>query len=92
MSSFKEHWQGQARACAKGHKQLAFVDELLVGDSYYKMEGVPGKPWMGRVAVFGAARLDGRSYRNLEKRLNRAGFQIATEDTEDVYFARLRLI
>lgn len=93
MSEFVEHWHGQARKCAKGFKQLAFVNELLDGESYYIMEPVPGKPWMGKTAVYGTARLDVRSCKNLTKRLKAAGFDIIEEESTEKYIAGvLRLI
>lgn len=92
MSDFVEHWHGQARACAKGHKQLAFVNELLGGESYCILEAIPGKPWMGRVPVYGTARLEARSYKNLEKRLNQDGFQLVMSDSKVLNDTIIRLI
>lgn len=92
MSEFRQHWEAQVRACAKGHKQLAFVNELLNGDSYFRMEPVPGRPWMGPVPMFGECRLEYGSYKNLKKRLEQAGFELVKEDSKVLGSGNIRLL
>lgn len=64
-----------ARACAHGHRQLEFVNELLAGEGYARLVQIP--VYGGTQAVvFGDARVGGRSWMSLKKRLVANGFMV----------------
>jgi hypothetical protein len=67
-----------ARACARGERQLAFVNELLADDAYVRQ--VPLPYWFaGRQATgiaYGHSRMGSDSWRSLKKRLIANGFII----------------
>jgi hypothetical protein len=67
-----------ARACAHGHKQMEFVNELLAGETYGRLVPIP--VWVGRTQGqamhYGDCRLGGPSWMSLKKRLINNGFII----------------
>ncbi len=78
-----------ARACAHGHRQLEFVNELLADEGYMKMVQIPTVYGLG--AQYGDARLGGNSFRNLKKRLISNGFMIKASDFDKNQRRELRL-
>ena len=63
-----------ARACARGTRQLGFVNELLAGEGYLKDD-----PW--GYATLGDSRLGRNSWKSLRTRLIENGFIIKFDDT-----------
>jgi len=68
-----------ARACARGERQLAFVNELLADEAYVKLVPIPVY-WGGRHQAegtsYGNSGMGGESWRSLRKRLISNGFII----------------
>ena len=72
-----------ARACARGERQLAFVNELLADEAYVRLVPIPiyfGGGRQAEGASFGNSRMGGESWRSLKKRLIANGFIIKTDE------------
>lgn len=65
-----------ASACARGWRQQALVNELLVAPVTRAQFIVPGS--MQVSSVYGQTRLPSKSFRNLRVRLSAVGFVFAT--------------
>lgn len=66
-----------ARSCARGPRQLSFVNELLIDEGYQELVPIP-TVWE-YTSVYGDSRLSGSSYQGLKKRLIAVGFIIKRE-------------
>ena len=74
-----------ARSCAKGKRQLAFVNELLQGGGFSAKKHIPY--WNPHpVLRYGFCDLDSTSWKSLQKRLVGVGFhiRIGKEDSNGV--------
>jgi hypothetical protein len=74
-----------ARACARGHRQLEFVNELLAGEAYCRLTELNffhyGK--QAQAVLYGDTRLSGSSWQNLRKRLIENGFMVKYSPWQD---------
>lgn len=73
-----------ARECARGTRQLNFVNELLIDAGYIKYETAYFNGHGQTVAYYGDSRLGHKSWQALRKRLTEAGF-IIKYDHQDPY-------
>lgn len=71
-----------ARACARGHRQLEFVNELLAGPTFARTVPIPGHPHMTGV-VLGDCRMASSSWVRLKQRLIANGFIIKLHPWEE---------
>ena len=71
-----------ARQCARGHRQLGFVNELLADAGYGQYEDVYFHGRQQRIIRYGDSRLPGGSWLALSRRLVSAGFIIKYDRTD----------
>jgi hypothetical protein len=67
-----------ARACAHGHRQLEFVNELLAGEAYSKLTNLNFSLYgqQAQAILYGDTRMSSQSWISLKKRLVTNGFMI----------------
>ena len=67
-----------ARACAHGHRQLEFVNELLAGEAYSQLTNLNFFHYgsQAQAVLYGDTRMAGSSWISLKKRLVANGFMI----------------
>jgi len=75
-----------ARACAHGHRQLGFVNELLIDEGYVEAVPIPVSFGYGSASLYGDSRLSGSSFQSLRKRLTAVGFILKYEGKRSYEF------
>lgn len=67
-----------ARACAHGHRQLEFVNELLADEGYSQLTNLNFFHYgsQAQAVLYGDTRLAGQSWASLKKRLVTNGFMV----------------
>lgn len=66
-----------ARACARGPRQEALIEEMIAGTADWHFEWIPA---IGKnVVYYGKSRLSSQSYAGLRNRLRQHGFTITVD-------------
>lgn len=82
-----------ARACAHGHRQLEFVNELLAGEGYAQWRNLNFFQYgqEARAVLYGDTGLTARSWVSLKKRLVANGFMIKMHPYDREYRREIEL-